>query len=338
VERFLVDPNLCGYPRANVRRLLDKEATRARIVEELEKLRDEATEEDTVIVYFSGHGGRTPGTDAEGIICPVDYDPADRTGTSIATRELSALIETIPAARVVVILDSCHSEAAAQIKDAESGKGILSAFRSNDLERLAEGVGRVILASCREDEVSFTYVEKGHSYFTYHLLEGLRGKAKGGADGLVRIFDLFAHLAEEVPKRVIDGRSQHPVIRAHAEDNFPVALRQGGILKSADSEVAQAPEANHDQAGVSQSVIDTKALESILVALYPLGPLDNSVWSRAGGDLSSLHQASTGRAAWHAALKLLKQGGGGSEMSLMALVSTALEDFPNNIELRGLKD
>lgn len=78
-------------------------------------------------------------------------------------------------------------------------------------------------------------------------------------------------------------------------------------------------------------------LEEVLVELYPFGPRDQEVWSRTGGDLSRLQFHPTGQAAWHAALRTLKQGGGGWSINFGSLLRTAKGDFSNHPQLAMLQ-
>jgi hypothetical protein len=78
------------------------------------------------------------------------------------------------------------------------------------------------------------------------------------------------------------------------------------------------------------------ALESTAISLYPIGPTDQGVWTRAGGDLSTLELMQSGKSAWHNAMTQLRNGGGGKEASFMSLVAAMLEDFPNNPELQEI--
>jgi hypothetical protein len=64
-----------------------------------------------------------------------------------------------------------------------------------------------------------------NSLFTYYLLDALRGSARTHNDGLLRIFDIFEYVSEQVPAR----GNQHPIFKAaDLEDNFPVSLYVGG--------------------------------------------------------------------------------------------------------------
>ena len=88
-------------------------------------------------------------------------------------------------------------------------------------ERLAQGDGRVVVASSRADELSWTLSDMNNSLFTLYLLEALRGDTRTLGDGYVRMFDVFRHVADCVPTHA----SQHPVFKATAmEQDFALAL------------------------------------------------------------------------------------------------------------------
>ena len=109
--------------------------------------------------------------------------------------------------------------------------------------------------------------------------------------------------------------------------NFAVALSQGGT--KAPAGITVAPTAQEEDPWT--------VLETIVVELYPFGPRDQEVWSRAGGDLSRLQFHPAGQASWHAALRTLKQGGGGKNISFDTLLKKAKEDFSNHTQLSRLQ-
>lgn len=78
-------------------------------------------------------------------------------------------------------------------------------------------------------------------------------------------------------------------------------------------------------------------LERVAADLYGQGLMHHEIWSRAGGDLSAVNLSASGKGSWHAALRSLKQGGGGRSISHLTLLSKMLEDFPNNPELKALR-
>lgn len=333
VGKVLCDPAICGYPSSQVRLLLDEDATKSHIVTALQELAALSKPDDTVIIFFSGHGGRKDSApDSSGYLCPADYVLGDPDETGLGTDELTSLVHAIPAARVVLLLDACHAESAAHMKE-EGGesKGMLTGFREPALEKLATGKGRVVIASCRETETSWTSAWRGNSLFTHFLLEGLRGDVPGPDDGTIRVLDLFTYLAEQVPANPVNGNVQHPVMRTRVENNFPLALRKGGWFKgdTIGGPVSVDPRPTRPDT----RTIDWHWFEKTMVQLYPTGPNHDEIWSRSGGDVSALSAAGNGRAAWHAAMRMLANGGGGAGITWSKLLATALEDYPGNREL-----
>lgn len=77
--------------------------------------------------------------------------------------------------------------------------------------------------------------------------------------------------------------------------------------------------------GVAASDDWWRRLERVATELYSLGPTDREIWARGGGDLAALRLGDTGRATWFAALRVLRQGGGGT--TPLSLVNAMLEDF-----------
>jgi metacaspase-1 len=182
----------------------------------------------------------------------------------------------------------------------------------------ASGIGRVVIASSRSSEYSIVFNGQRNSVFTTHALDGLRGKAFSRNDGLIRVFDLFNYISEQV-RRSVPG-DQHPIFKATAlEDNFPLALYKGGT-KSVGSLGGNVSESTND---------DWQELQKLMPELYPGGPEDQSIWERAGGDRSKLTLNGTGQAKWFSALRTLRLGGGGA-ISRTSLLHAVCEEFPHH--------
>lgn len=329
VAATLSSPNYCAYAPANVVTLLDENATRAAILKGLDELAARAGPDDTACVFFSGHGGVVGGPGNEdSVLATVDSDLADIENTSISSDVLAAALSRIKAKRLLVFIDACHAGGAAISKSLSDGKGhkLKSGYSPNTFAKLAVGSGRALMASCRADEESAVFNGARNSVFTTALLAGLRGAADMSASGFIKVFDLFNYVSEEVPKLIPDD--QHPIFKAdNLEGNFAVALSQGG--KKSPNSPETTPTVQEEDSWL--------VLEKLLVDLYPFGPRDQEVWSRAGGDLSRLQFHPTGQAAWHAALRTLKQGGGGRSINFGSLLRAAKEDFSNHPQLAMLQ-
>jgi hypothetical protein len=323
VAAVLTSPVHCGYDPSNVTLLLDAQATLDALRRELATLATRVKPDDTVMIFFSGHGARLGDpANPESALVPVDCDPSNVVSTVLSEAEFSAALARITAQRLVVLIDACHSGGAGSFKAGDATEFPDLGFSEKSLARLAQGTGRVLIASSRASEISLVLPGATNSLFTQHLLDALRGEARAHGDGLIRIFEVFNHVSEKVRGVVPD---QHPIFKASdLEDNFAVALDRGGT-KSVGSTAAMdtSPDSWH-------------RLEDVLADLYPAGPQDQEIWARAGGDLSRLRLTGTGRANWFAALRTLRQGGGGAGIIQTSLVSAALEDFPHHPDLLKL--
>ncbi len=145
--------------------------------------RPEISPDDSVIVFFSGHGIRSESS-GQGYLMPRDGDPTDEASleaTALRIDELLATMAESQAGHKVLLLDACHS-------GAFSGQRIR--------EALSETRGVVTLSSCRDDQVSLEDEALGHGIFTALLLEGLRGVADQDYDGIVQFGELHAYLAD----------------------------------------------------------------------------------------------------------------------------------------------
>lgn len=308
----------CGYPPDQVRTLA--EATNQGLRDALAAFASECRPDDTAVFVFSGHGERIDaGAGTGSYLCPVEFDPARPKDTGISREELSAMLTAVPARRLLVILDACHSAGSVVFKAGAESIELKAGFSGVDFERLGAGAGRVLFASSREDEYSMILDGDRNSLFTGHILAGLRGAAPRGSDGTVGVLDLFKHASGSMRER-----SQHPVMKAELESNFPVALAGGGgsTVKSGDTRL------NADSWW--------RRLERTAVDLYPTGPQEQQIWSRAGCEVSVLRSDLNGRATWHAALQTLKRGGSGAEAP-NSLLRIMLEDFPANAALLELE-
>ncbi len=328
VAATLASPQYCGFAPTNVVTLLGTEATREGVLKGLNELAARTGTDDTACVFFSGHGGilGTPGNEYS-VLCTVDCDPADITNTSVNADELAVALAQIKARRLLIFIDACHAGGATVSKKLTDGKGhdFKSGYAQDTFAKLAVGSGRALMASCRADESSALLFGERNSVFTTALLAGLRGAADKNGSGFIKVFDLFEYVSEEVPNLINDG--QHPIFKAdNIEGNFAVALSQGGKKSLQNRE------------GASTTRLDNPwaVLEDIMVELYPFGPRDQEVWSRAGGDLSRLQMHPSGQAAWHAAFRTLKQGGGGKNITFASLLYTVKHDFPNHPQLEAV--
>ncbi|HWB14055.1 MAG TPA: caspase family protein [Pirellulales bacterium] len=166
----------------------DSHPHRAVLLARLPDVLSRCSADDTLIVYFSGHGFR----DRQGAmyLAPLDIDPADLEATGIPVAWFREQIARCPAGLKLLVLDACHA-------GSEKG-GSEANLPARDLDLFADLEGVITLASSTADEPSQMWPEKEQSLFSYWLNQALRGHADTDGDGRVNIDELNAYLHENV--------------------------------------------------------------------------------------------------------------------------------------------
>jgi len=208
-----------GYSPSNMSLLLDEQATKAAISDRLDWLARRVGHNDTVVIFFSGHGAQLIGGFWPGeYLCPVEATLDKVKDTFISDEEFTTALRAIRAGRLVVFLDACHAGGVGEPKDpaVQVKAGLSEAAYTHFLAQ-----GRVIIASCKPDEVSYELPEMRNSLFTHYLLEGLQGGA-AREDGTVWISNLFGY----VYKHVSQHNLQHPFQKSATEDFVIATVKQ----------------------------------------------------------------------------------------------------------------
>lgn len=222
VASLLRDPARCAYDPARVQLLAGEAAGRGPVLAALDALATQARldPESTAIVYFSGHGIALP----EPYLLPYGYDLQDLPGTAIPGALFTEKLRQIPARKLLVLLDCCH--AARQAEAGIKAPPLPQAPAPPQVfEELKRSSGRVVIASSRKDEYSYT--GSPYSIFTATLLEGLAGYGSFEQDGFARVLDVALYTNRMVANRTQDR--QHPILKVSGlEDNFALAYYAAG--------------------------------------------------------------------------------------------------------------
>jgi hypothetical protein len=189
-----------------------------------------ARKDDTVLVFFAGHGA--PELDQRGLerdglskyLVPIDADPDDLFSTALPMDDIQTIFGRIEAERVVIFLDACYSGAAGG-RTFMAGKTRTRDIRVDEgfLDRLTSSKGRVIVTASRASEVSIELQDLGHGIFSYYLAEGLKGAADLNRDGIVSLQELYEYLEQQVSRKARSvGGNQHPVMKGEMEGILPL--------------------------------------------------------------------------------------------------------------------
>ncbi len=210
VSRILLSNEGGNIPPENLRKLIGRDATRAKIEEALTKwLAVTAKPEDRVIVYFAGHGVVTP---AGGMLAPRDFDLTRPNETGYPMKRLGDILANdVKAQWKVLLTDACHS---GRITPQSTDEAVYSTL--SNLPR-----GFLTLTSSRQQERSHedAKLAKGFGLFSYYLVQGWAGDADAEPrDGVITADELIHYVTREVRAHAIRvGVKQNP--REHGD--FP---------------------------------------------------------------------------------------------------------------------
>lgn len=204
------------FKSAHVKLLVNEEATKVEIEKLLHYEFLKAGKDDTVILFFSGHGSGDPKKPGDFFFLGYDADPNYLEATAVKMSGLSFL-RGIDAQRVLVVADACHAGAFSQVR-AKSLEKDLSTFA----RQFSESSGRVVLTSSKPEEYSQEKPGLNNSVFTYYLLKALSGEADTDRDGVVTLKEAYDYVYEQTKNET--GGAQHPHLEGALVGTFPVSV------------------------------------------------------------------------------------------------------------------
>jgi hypothetical protein len=177
--------------------------TRANIISKVKQVCEQATDQDTLLVQFSGHGALS--TEGRLYLLPLDIVPGTVEDTGIAWQWLIDKVERSPAPKKIVIIDACHSGAGRDVQLPSKATAAIIA----EVERSCGGF--VCLSSCSAGELAYELTDLGHGIFSYYLVSGITGAADPLRRGVVDIASLYAFVRDRTVQEAKQlGASQHP--------------------------------------------------------------------------------------------------------------------------------
>lgn len=237
-------------------KLLDEQATRARVIERFRAHLGQAGPGDTALFFFAGHGSRERAPEAFWAIEPdrldetlVLWDSREPGGWDLADKELASLIRQLAAAgpHVVVILDCCHSGSGTRdigrvrnvtvrrapvdgrerplesfLPEVQAAAGAATQ-RGESGWSFGDGGQHILLAACRDDQEAAEYSVGGEQYgaFSHCLIDALRE-----TPGTVTYRDLAAIVRARVIAALSD---QTPQVEATLDADLDRAFLEGAL-------------------------------------------------------------------------------------------------------------
>ncbi|MFZ1703438.1 MAG: caspase family protein [Saprospiraceae bacterium] len=205
---FLKSPEGGALPDQQISLLIDDAATKQAMIHQLSQTAANASENDVLIVYLSGHG-------LDGNFVPYDFDGRKNL---LQYSEVLNIIDRSKAKHKLVITDACHS--GSMLANARSP---MEEALSHYYDTIAQsGQGIALLTSSKREEVSLEYGGLRQGIFSHYLIRGMKGEANENNDGIITIDELFRYISREV--KIYTAGSQNPSISGNYSANMPVAM------------------------------------------------------------------------------------------------------------------
>ncbi len=241
------------------------------VAEKVRQVHAAGADRAIVIFYYSGH------SDGESLELGQDR---------LGFAELRTLLSSTGADIRVVLLDSCRSGALLALKGGQPAP----AFQIRLSDEIASS-GEALISSSASDEMALESREIKGSFFTHHLVSGLRGAADTSGDGRVTLAEAY----EYVFKRTVTATAATTIGPQHP--GYTYRLSGEGELVLTDLNVRTARLTI--PTGLDRALIIDRRSERVLAEVGPGGA---SSLALPSGDY--LVRATVGRSAMAATLHL----------------------------------
>jgi uncharacterized caspase-like protein len=219
----------------------DRLPTRGQILRRLSNLASVVPKDGLLLFSFAGHGIERGG---QAYLLPSDAQLSGDVDllemTAINAAQVRDKIERAGVQQVLMLLDACRSD---PMSGRSGGDNVLTeayrrAFNFDLRNRGVEAFATFYATAVGER--AYEFKEKRHGYFTWAVVEGLRGGA-ADARGEVTLAGLLKFVQEWVPRQVAldigPGREQRPfaVVEGYRADELVIAMPPRAAKESGDA-------------------------------------------------------------------------------------------------------
>jgi len=231
-----------GFPSEQVTLLasdqpVERLPTRGNILRRLSNMAAVIPSDGLLLISFAGHGIERGG---QAFLLPADSQVSNDVDlleqTAINVSQIKDRIRKIGVKQVLMILDACRNDPVGRANadnplTAAYTRGFNFDMRNHEVQAFAT------LYATEVGHRAYEYKEKKQGYFTWVLVEALRGAA-ANAKGEVTLATLVKYLQERVPKRVLQdlgpGKDQKPfaVVEGYRADELVISVRDAKAMAS----------------------------------------------------------------------------------------------------------
>lgn len=216
MENILLDENRGIFDETRKIVLKGPDVTRQKLLDSIRSIAKETKPNDTVFVYFSGHGavdtiGTSLNRKLNAYLLMHETDPKSLQATAVSMQEFTEELIGCDANDVVIFLDACHSGSAGTGVNAELPQTPVRCFVPPDVVN-AKGMqlktdfqasfqsygGRYLVSACDRDELAYEFPQLGNGLMTYYLTKALKGAADLDGDRFVDLYETFNYIQKNV--------------------------------------------------------------------------------------------------------------------------------------------
>jgi len=233
--------------------------TRSNILEKLQHVADAASEDDTVLFFFAGHGteiSKTP------YLLTTDTKLKVLDKTAMIVTEVNEILQSSSAGVVLRFFDACRSpRAEARAMTARMAEGFENAI-------LQSAKGWASLSACSSAEFSYEMPDLEQGLFSYYLCEGLIGAAadKNGDITFDRLVDYVQtalglwckeqgltqtpHVQSDISGVIVLSKASRPAVTPPLPPTNPLSALLSGLethLSQVPRDVRQLEFTNEDE-------------------------------------------------------------------------------------------
>lgn len=206
-----------GWSAGNMKVLINEQATQRNINIALESWLTKARPEDTIVLYWSGHGYPDP-EDPNKVYFACHDTEIDIPATGLRMDRVRSTIEERRVRNVFVFADTCHAGKLITRSSGEKGLSVVPQLTNMDKTGTTPE-GWVFMVGADTDRLAIEHSSWSNGAFTHCLLKGLGGEAdgfqsSGPRDGVVNMGELRAYMQTAMPSETqsVLGAAKHPVI------------------------------------------------------------------------------------------------------------------------------
>lgn len=221
----------------------ERQPTRVNILRRLANLSAAVPKDGLLLVSFAGHGMER---NSQAYLLPADAQIADEISfledTALSVARIKERIKAMGVQQVMILLDACRNDPGGRA-DAPNNltQNYVNALyfdrRNHEVEAFA------VLYATAIGQRAYEYGEKRQGYFTWAVVEGLKGGA-ANERGEVTLAQLVKYIQEAVPKRItIDlgaSKQQRPfaTIEGYLADQLVLSVSDPKRVESTSSAAA----------------------------------------------------------------------------------------------------